>query len=284
VTSQTSNDEELLAMFFQIARHAAHVIAEVYATKFGVEYKDEAGNDPITIADRRSNELICGRLASDFPGVPIVAEESDPATFAGFRSHDRVFFVDPLDGTREFIARNGEFVVMIGLLEKGVPQIGVIHAPATGIAWGGARGVGAYRIDRDGTRHEIRVSDQTDLSASRIVATRSHRSEKLERALASLDVKESRALGSAGLKCAEVAAGHAEAYVAPGRAGSRWDICAGHALIEVAGGRVTDSFGDPIDYLAPSLVNDRGIVASNGHVHETILERIHARTTMIEEP
>jgi 3'(2'), 5'-bisphosphate nucleotidase len=152
----------------------------------------------------------------------------------------------------------------------------VVHAPATGIAWAAARGKGAFRVDKDRSRHPIQVSEQSELSASRIVATRSHRSEKLERALAVLETAETRALGSAGLKCAEVACGNAEAYVSPGRCGSRWDLCAGHAIIEVAGGRVTDAFGDPIDYRAPSLINDRGIVASNARVHQAILDRIHS--------
>jgi 3'(2'), 5'-bisphosphate nucleotidase len=254
------------------AREAAELISEVYATPFEVEYKGP--RDPVTLADRRANESICKALASAWPGVPIVAEESDPETFAGFREAPRAFFVDPLDGTREFVKKNGEFVVMIGLLDADRPAACVILAPATGRAWLAAAGAGAERVDPDGTRSPLRVSNTEKLADARVVSTRSHRSPALEQALAALGVRQLDALGSAGLKCAEVASGRAEAYVAPGRAGSRWDICAGQALVETAGGLFTDAYGDAIDYRAESLVNDRGVVASNGKVHAEILERL----------
>ena len=122
----------------EIAREAAAIINQVYAAPFEVEYKTP--RDPVTLADRRANDHICTRLEAAFPGVPIVAEESDPASFADFRAATRVFFVDPLDGTREFVKRNGEFVVMIGLLDGDRPEAGVIHAPATGESWLGVRG------------------------------------------------------------------------------------------------------------------------------------------------
>ena len=100
--------ETLLA----IADAASRVVMEVYALPFAVDFK--APRDPVTEADRRANDLICDALAREFPGVPIVAEESAPESFAGFRDSERVFFVDPVDGTREFVEKNGEFVVMIG--------------------------------------------------------------------------------------------------------------------------------------------------------------------------
>ncbi|HEY6080618.1 MAG TPA: inositol monophosphatase family protein, partial [Polyangiaceae bacterium] len=107
-------NRELEAML-RIASEAARVVMEVYAKPFSVDYK--APSDPVTEADRRANALIVELLSREFPGVPIVAEESDPATFAEFRASERIFFVDPVDGTREFVDRNGEFAVMIGLVE-----------------------------------------------------------------------------------------------------------------------------------------------------------------------
>src|SRR6188474_536750 len=112
----------------RIANAAAQVVMEVYAQPFSVDYKGP--HDPVTEADRRANTLIVEQLTRDFPGVPIVAEESEPQTFAEFRKSDRVFFVDPVDGTREFIDRNGEFVVMIGLVEGARALAAVIDAPA----------------------------------------------------------------------------------------------------------------------------------------------------------
>ena len=139
-----------------IAREAAQIINAVYATPFEVEYK--TAHDPVTLADRRANDLICQRLAEEFPGVPVVAEESPPESFADYRGAERVFFVDPLDGTREFVKKNGEFVVMIGLLEAGRPISGVILAPATGVLWAGRVASKAERVRPDGKRSALGVS------------------------------------------------------------------------------------------------------------------------------
>lgn len=262
-----------VARMLEIAREAAAVINAVYATEFGVDYKSPL--DPVTEADRRANALICDRLSHAFPGIPIVAEESEPSAFADFRSAPRVFFVDPLDGTREFVDRNGEFVVMIGLLEDERPVAGVIHAPATGLSWIALRGRGAWLVDDEG-HHRLSVTTTDALSGARVLSTRSHKSRELERALDALGAARVDALGSAGLKCVEVAAGKAEAYVATARAGSRWDLCAGQAIVEEAGGRLTDAYGERIDYRSESLVNTRGVIASNANLHGAIVARLAA--------
>jgi 3'(2'), 5'-bisphosphate nucleotidase len=270
------NDE--LEFLLQVAGEAASLISEVYAEPFSVDYKGP--RDPVTVADRRANDLICKRLGQAYPHVPIVAEESDPASFEGYQTSERVFFVDPLDGTREFVDRNGEFVVMIGLLEDQRPTLGVIFAPAMQRAWIGRVGAGAFRIEADGTRHPLTVSVLGELGKATVVGSRSHRDEAVERALAILGVSKLVALGSAGLKSAAVASGDADAYVAPFYAGKRWDACAADALITAAGGRFSDAFGLPFDYRAKQLANDRGIVATNGLVHEALLARLaEYRTT-----
>jgi 3'(2'), 5'-bisphosphate nucleotidase len=257
-----------LTLLLRIAAEAARVVMEVYAQPFSVDYKGP--QDPVTEADRRANALICERLEQEFPGVPIVAEESDPSTFEDFRKSDRVFFVDPVDGTREFVDRNGEFAVMIGLLEGSRAIASVIDAPARGEVFAGWVGQGAVRIS-GGKTEPIRVSDISDLSRGRLVGSRSHRGPQLERALARLKPRELLVMGSAGLKGTLVASSQVEAYVAPGYAGQRWDACAADALVTAAGGKLTDTFGEPIDYRAASLSNDRGLIASNGHVHDALV-------------
>ncbi len=256
----------------RIASRASQVVLDVYGTSFEVDYKGPS--DPVTLADRRANELICSELSREFPGVPIVAEESAPASFAEYRKSERVFFVDPVDGTREFVARNGEFVVMIGLLDGERPSAGIIQAPVTGVTWVGVIGQGAYSIDASGARTPLRVSSVSELAEARIVSSRSHRSPRLERILGALGTREITLLGSAGLKGVEVGRGSVEAYVAPDYAGKRWDVCAAEALVTAAGGRVSDAHGRAIDYRAPSLANDQGIVASNGLLHEQIIEHL----------
>ena len=268
--------QTLLEALDAIARDAAVLIREVYRTEFGVDFK--APRDPVTEADRRANTLICERLSALFPGVPIVAEESEPASFAGYRSAERIFFVDPLDGTREFVAKNGEFVVMIGYVDGQRATASVIHAPESGVSWLGEVGKGAHQVGADGSRQPITVSQTPELSAARIVGSRSHRNPELERALAGLHARELVALGSAGLKAAAVARGAADAYVAPHYAGKRWDACAADALITAAGGKLTNSDGEFFDYRAADLGNDRGIIASNGRLHDAILQKLPARS------
>jgi 3'(2'), 5'-bisphosphate nucleotidase len=264
--------DALLETMVGIAREAAVVVERVYRTPFQVDYKGP--RDPVTEADRLANELICSRLAVEFPGVPIVAEESAPATFEGFRVAQQVFFVDPVDGTNEFIERNDEFVVMIGFVDGPRATHGVILAPVPGVAWAGSTLTPAVELDRDGARSPLRVSSVETLASSRVVSSRSHRSARLERVLNELGVREIVARGSAGLKGAEVARGKAELYLAPHYAGKRWDACASDALVNSAGGRVTDAFGELIDYRAESLSNDRGLVATNARIHDAVLEQL----------
>ncbi|HYP74936.1 MAG TPA: 3'(2'),5'-bisphosphate nucleotidase CysQ [Polyangiaceae bacterium] len=270
--ASNSAPSSLLGTLDAIAREAAVLILQVYATKFSVDFK--APRDPVTEADRLANELICDRLSKLFPNVPIVAEESEPETFSGYRKAERIFFVDPLDGTREFVARNGEFVVMIGYVEGDRAMASVIHAPESGTSWLGQLGNGAYQTDADGSSKPISVSAIATLAEARIVGSRSHRNPELERTLGTLGVRELVALGSAGLKASVVAHGSADAYVAPHYAGKRWDACAADALITAAGGKLTDSRGDLFDYRSELLDNDRGVVASNGLLHDAIIEKL----------
>ncbi len=266
--------ESILAALVEIAREASQIVEEVYARPFEVDYKGP--KDPVTEADRRANALICERLEARFSGIPVVAEESAPSAFAGFRKAERVFFVDPLDGTREFVKRNGEFAVMIGLCDGDRATVGVIHCPTENRSYGGIVGQGAWRFTTDGARTPIAVSGQRVLGKARAVASRSHRTEDMERALQILGAGEIITLGSAGLKGVAVARGDAEAYVAPGYAGKRWDACAADALVSAAGGRFTDSYGQPIDYRGEKLANDRGVLATNGQLHDALLARLDA--------
>jgi 3'(2'), 5'-bisphosphate nucleotidase len=254
----------------EIAREAATIIERVYATDFVVEYKGP--RDPVTQADREANALICSRLIDQFPGVPIVAEESDAASFGDFWNAERTFFVDPLDGTLEFVAKNGDFAFMIGLAERGRAIAGVVVAPASGMAWVGAPGVGAWLVGRSGNKTELHVSATADLSDATLMVSRSQKKESLDRLLAAVRPRQVVARGGAGLKAAAVAQGEADLYVQPGRAGQRWDACAPDAIVRAAGGRFTDTFGDDIDYGCQSLVNDRGFVVSNAILHERVLE------------
>lgn len=260
---------ELLRVLAGIVQEAAALVREVYAGNFEVEFKSP--NDPVTIADKRANQLICERLGAAFPKVPIVAEESPPSFFRDFRSNERIFFVDPLDGTREFVKRNGEFCVMIGLVEGERAIAGVIHSPLQARTWCGQLGCGAFELDDAGTASRISVSSRAHTKDFRVVVSRSDPSALLNRSLAIVQPDVVRPLGSAGLKGVAVARGHADAYLAPEHAGMRWDACAVDALVCAAGGTYSDATGQPLDYRAASLVNAHGVLASNCRQHASIL-------------
>ncbi|HKQ69387.1 MAG TPA: 3'(2'),5'-bisphosphate nucleotidase CysQ [Polyangiaceae bacterium] len=269
---------EELEIMLSIAREAAGIIARVYATDFAVDYKGPS--DPVTQADREANALICARIAEAFGPVPVVAEESDESAFAGWVGAPRVFFVDPLDGTLEFVAKNGDFVVMIGLCENARPVAGVVLAPAFGTAWAGADSVGAFEVDPMGVRTPLRVSRASDLAHARAVVSRSHQSDRLRDFLGTLGIGQISQRGSAGLKAADVASGRADIYLQPGRAGKRWDCCAPEAIVRAAGGVFTDGLGELIDYGGPELTNENGFLVSNAQLHSSVVEhsrRLHAR-------
>ena len=266
----------LLALLRDVAEAAGKVILEIYATDFAV--RDKGVGDPVTLADERANALIVDALLAAYPGIPIVAEESDHARYAGFEGADAVFFVDPLDGTREFVAKNGEFVVMIGLAERGRAVAGAIHAPATGVTLCGALGHGATRTDARGTT-PIRASNAPPASA-RAVVSRSRRGAILDATLARAGIGDVVQLGSAGLKAAAVATGERDLYAQLGRAGSLWDACAPEAIVRAAGGAFTDQRGAAIDYRGP-LVLASGLVAGSPLACAAFLGAVDPRLSVV---
>lgn len=259
----------------EVAREAAAVVMRVYAAPFDVEYKGK--DDPVTRADKEANALIVERLRRELPGVPVVAEESDPAHYAGFAGAHAAWFVDPLDGTREFVARNGEFAVMIGLAEKGRATLGAIVAPAWGRAFVGVVGEGAWEIGADGSERTLHVSSRTDLAGASIVVSRSRAPARIEAFIASVGAKRAVPVGSSGLKGVLVATGDHDAYIQPGRAGMRWDACATEALVVAAGGACTDAHGGAFDYATTDIENSRGLVATNGHLHDALVDALRRR-------
>ncbi len=264
--------ESLVRELVDILRRAAAAIRDVYAGPFEVEYKGPG--DPVTLADRRANEIICEALAQRFPGTPVVAEESEAVSFAGFQEAPTVFLVDPLDGTREFVGRRGEFVTMIGLLDGARATLGVVVDPTTDVAYWGGPSVGAARLDEHDGSSPLRTSDTTSLAEARVVASRQYPVGVTGELARRFGVRSLTTLGSAGLKGIAVATGAADAYVAPFFGGKRWDACAIDALVTGAGGRFTDADGSPVTYRATDLVNDRGLLGSNGRLHDALLEQL----------
>jgi 3'(2'), 5'-bisphosphate nucleotidase len=267
---------DVLQKLLEAAAAAAEVVMRVYGeSDVGVELKGP--NDPVTRADKEANALLLERLAHDFPGVPIVAEESDPASFEGFGSAPYALFVDPVDGTREFIDKNGEFAVMLGFAEAGVATVGVVDCPALAEVYGAAVGIGAFRIttDPDGEerRSEIRVTDATDLATCRCAVSRFHRSASVDAKLSALGVRELVPTGGAGIKGVRVASAVLDLYAHPSAGLVKlWDACAPDAIVRAAGGLFTDATGRPFDYRGPWAQN-AGMLAANPILHAEALRR-----------
>ena len=244
--SMSPHSDPALAALIQASLAGARAVMEVYATDFSVERK--ADDSPVSEADRLAEMAILERLAVDFPDIPVVAEE---AVSAGQLPDigSRFFLVDPLDGTKEFISRNGEFTVNIGLIEDGVPVMGIVLAPALGLAYCG-KGSGAWRGGLGGDFQEIR--DWRDMRARAsapqpvAVASRSHSNPATEDALAKAHAGDRRSIGSS-LKFCLVAEGEADFYPRMGPT-MEWDTAAGDAVLRSAGGRVVTLDGEALCY------------------------------------
>jgi 3'(2'), 5'-bisphosphate nucleotidase len=249
VSPEQLHDPALPAAVARIAQTAAAVILEVYATDFTVRGKTDAS--PVTEADERAEAVIVEALRALAPEVPIVAEEA-VAGGATPQVGDWFWLVDPLDGTKEFISRNGEFTVNIALIHRGVPVLGVVQAPALGRLYVGVVGHGAWLEDASG-RRPIRCR-AVPAEGLTVVASRSHGdAAALDAFLAGRKVA---ALANAGssLKLCLVAAGEADLYPRLGRT-MEWDIAAGHAVLSAAGGVVSTLEHSPLRYGKPGFEN-----------------------------
>jgi 3'(2'), 5'-bisphosphate nucleotidase len=250
--------DKTLEAVVAIARVAGDMVMDVYGRDFVVLNKADAS--PMTEADARAEAVIVPRLQALTPGVPVVAEE---AASAGAAPHVESTFwlVDPLDGTKEFIGRNGEFTVNIALVHCGVPVLGVVLAPALGQLYAGARGVGAW-VEEGGVRRPI-ACRQPPPEGLTVVSSRSHGDRAaLAAFLAGRLVARQLAAGSS-LKLCRVAEGCADLYPRLGRT-MEWDIAAGHAVLAAAGGGVFTLDGRPLCYGKQTFENPHFVAVGEG--------------------
>ena len=235
---------ELMNKALEIARAAGDAVMEVYGGAFTVDIKED--QSPLTEADRKSHELICGQLSELTPEIPILSEESyheiDTTTRQSWTDY---WLVDPLDGTKEFIRRNGEFTVNIALIRGHAAELGVVHVPARNEDFFGARSLGAWRSSNGGTAQAIQVTGQAQTPV-RVVGSRSHRGSSLDAYLEKLGKHIMVPMGSS-LKLCLVAAGEADIYPRLGPT-SEWDTAAAQAVVEAAGGGVIQLNGQPLIY------------------------------------
>ena len=233
-----------------IARAAGEAIMSIYSQPFAVEYKQD--ESPLTAADQGAHEVIVQALARLTPDIPVLSEESDAETMQARLGWSRYWLVDPLDGTKEFVSRNGEFTVNIALIDHGRPVWGLVYAPVLDRLWYGGKGIGAWRV-ADGTHKAIQTRPHEAGQAWRVVGSRNHLSQATLDYLAPLGEVELVSMGSS-LKFCIIAEGGAELYprLAPT---CEWDTAAAQAVLEGAGGSVTQLDGTALAYNKPNILN-----------------------------
>ncbi|MDV3468285.1 3'(2'),5'-bisphosphate nucleotidase CysQ [Stenotrophomonas sp. C3(2023)] len=245
-----------------IAHEAAAAIMQVYASGFDVTIKDD--DSPVTAADLAAHACIARGLAQLTPDLPILSEESEHADWETRRHWGAYWLVDPLDGTREFIKRNGEFSVNIALIYQGAPTFGVVLAPVTGLVWHAMRGEQAYR--RQGLHDTVLRTRAPAAAPLRVAASRSHRSARTTALLERMGPIETVAQGSS-LKFCRIAEGDLDVYPRLGPT-SEWDTAAGQCVLHAAGGAVLSAAsGKPFRYnRRPTLLNEDFIALGDTHL------------------
>lgn len=262
--------ERELEVARDLALAAGKVVLDRRDGDLAVETK--AGGEPVTRADRDASDLIVAGLARAFPDDLAISEEAPP-DLARLATAERAWFVDPVDGTRDFIRGDVGFAVMIGLTVGGRPRLGVVYQPIGENLFLASPEVGCLLTEGTGTRR-LRVSGLRDASLIRLVASKSHRTSKIDEVKAVLGVEDELNLGSVGLKLGLIALGERDLYVNPSSHSKAWDTCAPEAILAHAGGRLTDLHGRPLEYRGPDLWNHRGLLASNGILHDEVLAKI----------
>lgn len=245
-----------------LAKQAGSAILNIYQQDFAVV--DKTDNSPLTEADLAANDVILAGLSSMTPNVPVLSEESSEVAAAVRHRWQTYWLVDPLDGTREFVKRNGEFTVNIALIENGQPVLGVVYAPVLARCYSGIAGIGAWRQDGDTAEQAIKVRVPAH-PPFRVVGSRSHAGDSLSTLLAKLGSAQIISMGSS-LKLCLVAEGAADLYPRLGPT-SEWDTAAAQAVVEAAGGRVTDTDGQVLRYNAKeSLLNPHFLVLGDATI------------------
>ena len=260
------NDNQLDTLL-RIAKTAGNAILSVYQRAGDIDVTIKDDNSPLTEADRDAHEIIIAELKEFTPSIPILSEESDGTSVDERLSWSRYWLVDPLDGTKEFIKRNGEFTVNIALINNGAPELGIVHVPVTNISYLGKTGVGAWKVAATGEVDAISIAN-FDLNQGqvRIVASRSHRGDLLDQFINTLEAKLGEAevvsMGSS-LKICLLAEGKADIYprLAPT---SEWDTAAAHAVLAAAGGDIVDTEFQALRYnQKESMLNPHFIAISD---------------------
>lgn len=242
---------------------AGNAILEIYDGNYETSTKSD--DSPITEADLKSNEIIKKILSST--GHIILSEEDKDDQSRLLK--ETIWIVDPLDGTSDFIDKTGEFTVMIALVKNKKPILGVIGWPTEKTIFAAQKGSGAFRYSNNNWK-KIHVTDITDLAKCRVVGSRHHLSDTEKMFIKKLGIKNFTSIGSS-LKVGKISSGEAEAYITTTNKMKEWDSAASYCIVNEAGGKMTDMYGNDILYNNEIVNHQNGILVTNGLIHEKII-------------
>ena len=249
-----------------LSLRAGAILLKHYAETTSVIWKGK--NDPVTAADLEVSRFLVEELRKRFPADAILCEEEQDDLKR--LTSSRVWVIDPMDGTKEFIARRGEFAVMVGLAVEGEARLGVVYQPTQDKLYSGEIGHGAH-LTQAGAERSLHVSPEDDPVTATMAISRSHLSTSTETIRKKLGIEHTIQTGSIGIKVGLLCEGRAQVYV-QGRGTSLWDTCGPEAILHAAGGRLTDASGDPIRYNVEEVRNLRGVIATNGILHDRVVK------------
>ncbi|MGC8121089.1 3'(2'),5'-bisphosphate nucleotidase CysQ [Marinobacter sp. VGCF2001] len=247
----------ILPDLIEIADEASEKVLHIYQSDFKVNYKED--HSPITAADIASHDIIVKGLRNISRDIPILSEEGVEIPWEERRKWRRFWLIDPIDGTKDFTQRTGEFTVNIAMIEDGEPVMGVVTAPALKEAFWGIKGEGAHKRDRTGRVHRIRVAEPKE--TLRVVASKNHLNEATRAFIEALGAHDTVQAGSS-LKFCRIAEGHADIYPRMSPT-SEWDTGAAHAVLLAAGGKVKTPEGQSLVYGKENILNPNFIAAGN---------------------
>jgi 3'(2'),5'-bisphosphate nucleotidase len=261
--------ERELAVASAVAREAGARILRHYASEEEIAVETKPDMSPVTVADLDANAAIVDGLRAAFPADAVLTEETpdDRARLA----QARVWIVDPLDGTRDFLARTGDFCVHVGLSVEGEAVVGVVFQPVAGALHFARRGGGAWLDDGGGAARALRVSDRADPGAIRVGVSRLNLDPGLDQCLMASGLAPRAVRLGASVKHMALARGELDAVLNLSPGEQEWDTCAPEVILREAGGEMTDGDGRRFRYNQPDLFRPRGSVASNGRCHPFLL-------------
>mgnify|MGYP000467552012 CR=1 FL=1 len=263
--------EKELDVARRLAREAGAILMDFYKGDAKVEWKGY--DDPVTAADKAANTMLVRELAKAFPDDAILSEEAPDDKVR--LNKDRVWMVDPMDGTKQFIEKLDEFAVMIGLAVSGEPKVGVVYNPATDRMYYAAPGIGAF-VEEKLTTKRLHVSELGDSTRMVAAMSRSHHSPTVDEIRRRLGSSGEVRSGSVGLKLGLICEAQAHVYIHIEAKTNQWDTCGPEAILREAGGKVTDTAGRPLEYNTNHVRNMNGIIATNGPLHEKVVEATKA--------